>query len=165
MLEIRSATKDDLKSIMNIYKTAQDYMIASGNPTQWGRTYPTRELIQSDINKGVCFLICEADIVHGVFALFEGVEPTYEYIDGAWLNDDSYVTIHRLAGDGKVHGIFQSVIEYCKQCCSNIRVDTHNDNKTMQSLIEKHGFMKCGTIYVRDGSPRIAYQKLCTDNL
>ena len=28
----------------------------------------------------------------------------------------------------------------------------------MQKQIEKNGFKKCGTIYVRDGSPRIAYQ-------
>ena len=27
----------------------------------------------------------------------------------------------------------------------------------MQKQIEKSGFKKCGTIYVEDGSPRIAY--------
>ena len=42
---------------------------------------------------------------------------------------------------------------------SNIRVDTHADNKTMQRLIEKNGFTKCGTIYVKNGTARIAYQR------
>ena len=40
--------------------------------------------------------------IHGVFALFEGAEPTYAHIEeGEWLNDEPYVTIHRLAGDGQ----------------------------------------------------------------
>lgn len=43
--------------------------------------------------------------IHGVFALFDGAEPTYAHIEeGEWLNDEPYVTIHRLAGDGRVHG-------------------------------------------------------------
>jgi RimJ/RimL family protein N-acetyltransferase len=41
----------------------------------------------------------------------------------------------------------------------NIRIDTHRDNAIMQHLLEKNGFVKCGIIYVEDGSPRIAYQK------
>ncbi len=31
--------------------------------------------------------------------------------------------------------------------------------KTMQRLIEKNGFIKCGTIYVKNGTARIAYQR------
>ena len=35
--------------------------------------------------------------IHGVFALFDGAEPTYAHIEeGEWLNDEPYVTIHRL---------------------------------------------------------------------
>ena len=30
----------------------------------------------------------------------------------------------------------------------------------MQHILEKNGFVSCGTIYVADGSPRIAYQKV-----
>ena len=28
----------------------------------------------------------------------------------------------------------------------------------MQRLLEQNGFVRCGTIYIWDGSPRIAYQ-------
>ena len=96
--------------------------------------------------------------IHGVFALFDGAEPTYAHIEeGEWLNDEPYVTIHRLAGDGRVHGLFQCAAEHCKLLSPNVRVDTHANNTTMQRLIEKSGFKKCGIIHVRDGSPRIAY--------
>lgn len=144
---------------MRIYESAQDFMISSGNPTQWGRTYPAKELIEQDIETGVCHVICDNDVPHGVFALFSGDEPTYSYIEnGEWLNDYEYVTVHRIASDGAVKGIFKSAIDYCKGICDNIRIDTHKSNIIMQKLIEKNGFEKCGIVYVRDGSPRIAYQ-------
>lgn len=158
-MHIRKAEPDDLNEIMVIYKIAQDFMIESGNPNQWGHFYPTEELIKKDIDKKMSYLICDDDGPHGVFALFDGLEPTYQYIEnGEWLNDNPYVTLHRIASDGKVHGIFRCAINYCKSISDNIRIDTHKRNEIMQKQIEKNGFEKCGTIYVADGSPRIAYQ-------
>ena len=151
--------RDDFDRIMEIYRYAQDFMIQSGNPDQWGHSYPDPELIKSDIREKKCMIICDEKSIHGVFALFEGKEPTYQTIeDGSWLNEEPYVTIHRLAGDGQVHGLFQCAADYCKGIALNVRIDTHANNKTMQRQIEKNGFKKCGTIYVEDGSPRIAYQ-------
>lgn len=125
MLNIRNATTEDLEQIMKIYRYAQDYMIASGNPTQWGHFYPDEELIKSDIDKKVCKVIYDEYRIHGVFALFHDADPTYEHIeDGNWLNDEPYLTIHRLAGDGQVHGLFSCVLNYCKDISSNIRADT-----------------------------------------
>jgi hypothetical protein len=158
-MNIRKAKMNDLDTIMAIYGIAQDFMIKSGNPDQWGHEYPPRELIEKDIESEVCHLVCDGEDIHGVFVLFEGSEPTYEYIEnGEWLNDDEYVTVHRIAGDGKAHGIFTCAIAYCKGISDNIRIDTHKSNAVMQKLIERNGFRNCGTIYVRDGSPRIAYQ-------
>jgi hypothetical protein len=155
---IRKAEISDLTKIMKIYRTAQDFMIESGNPNQWGHFYPKRDLIKEDIIKGNCYLVCDDAGPHGVFALLNGNEPTYEYIEnGNWLNDDEYVTIHRIASDGTAHGIFRCAINYCKNVSNNIRIDTHKNNLIMQSLIEKNGFCRCGRIYVADESPRIAY--------
>lgn len=158
MMIIRKARIEDLAHIMEIYRQAQDFMIESGNPTQWGHSYPSEELIRKDISNGVCHLICDDEGPHGVFALFCGDEPTYQYIEnGEWLNDDVYVTVHRIASDGKVHGIFDYGIQYCKGISDNIRIDTHKSNIVMQKLIERNGFEECGIIYVADGSSRIAY--------
>lgn len=159
-MHIRKARMDDLNLIMDIYRTAQDFMIESGNPNQWGHFYPSEELVKEDIDNAISYLICGDDNdPHGVFVLIVGLEPTYQHIEnGSWLNDDDYVTLHRIASDGKVHGIFQSAIDYCKSISDNIRIDTHSNNVIMQKQIEKNGFEKCGTIYVREGSPRIAYQ-------
>ena len=68
---VREAEDEDLDEIMKIYRIAQDNMIKSGNPTQWGHFYPSLELIKEDISRGVCHVICEDEIC-GVFALIEG---------------------------------------------------------------------------------------------
>ena len=158
-MEIRKAVPADLDAIMEIYGTAQEFMIRTGNPTQWGRLYPTARLLETDIAQGVCFVLTQNGVIHGVFVLRFGEEPTYRVIEnGAWPNDGPYVTIHRIASDGKVHGVFRAAADYCGSFSDRIRVDTHENNRVMQRRIEACGFVKCGTIYVADGSPRIAYQ-------
>ena len=158
-MHIRKARIDDLKNIMEIYGIAQDFMIESGNPNQWQHRYPAEDLIREDIDSEVCHLVFEGEFPHGVFALLSGDEPTYQYIEnGEWLNDKPYVTIHRIASDGRIRGIFDCAVDYCRSFCDDIRIDTHESNLIMQRLIEKKGFRRCGTIYVADGSPRMAYQ-------
>ncbi|MBO7401014.1 MAG: N-acetyltransferase [Clostridia bacterium] len=159
MLKVRKAVPKDFERIMQIYEYARGFMIRSGNPRQWGRGYPSPELVQTDIREGYCMAVYDEDGVHGAFALISGEDPTYARIEGgAWLNSGPYVTIHRIAGDGKTHGIFKCAADFCKSFAQNIRIDTHADNKIMQRRIESNGFVKCGTIYIADGSPRIAYQ-------
>lgn len=158
-MNVRNATETDLEEIMNIYEIAQDFMIKNGNPTQWGKNYPDKPLVISDIKDNKCKVIYDEIGIHGVFALFDNIDPTYINIEnGTWLNDEPYLTIHRIASDGKVHGVFESASNFCKQISNNIRIDTHHNNLIMQGLIEKNGFVKCGIIYVADGNARIAYQ-------
>lgn len=159
MLQIRAAKRGDLKRILEIYRIARDFMISYGNDIQWGHKYPEEDTIKADVRLGQSFVVCEGDIIHGVFVLFKEEEPTYRVIDdGAWPNDEPYITIHRVASDGEKNGIFSCIMEYCKARSANIRIDTHEKNIPMQKAIMKEGFQRCGIIYVRDHSPRIAYQ-------
>jgi RimJ/RimL family protein N-acetyltransferase len=156
---IRPAKYEDLDTIMDIYAIARKYMADNGNATQWPDSYPDRELLIKDIQSEQLFVYMENNKIHGTFAFIIGPEATYSYIEnGAWKNENPYGTIHRVAGDGVVTGVFSQCLDFCKQRISNLRIDTHSDNYTMQHLIEKNGFEKCGVIYVRDGTPRIAYQ-------
>ena len=157
-LLIRKAEMPDLDRIMEIYGHAREQMRASGNPNQWGYTYPEEDLIREDIKEAYCHVICD-EAIHGVFVVTDGPDETYKVIEnGKWLNNEPYVVIHRIAGDGQVHGILKSAIDHCRNLSSNIRIDTHEDNAKMRHLIEKNGFIRCGIIYVRDHSQRIAYQ-------
>ena len=159
MLQIRKAEPEDFDVIMSIYRIAQDFMISTGNPNQWKHTNPTPEQVKKDMADGICHVMYDENGIHGVFALLLENDSIYDYIeDGSWLNDEPYVTIHRIAGDQTVHGILECAVEYAKKFGDNIRIDTHHDNKVMQGAIAKNGFKRCGIIYLRNGDPRIAFQ-------
>lgn len=158
---IRLAEEVDLEDILNIYAKAREFMRNTGNPTQWGDNFPEKDLLVSDIKQRQLYVFVEDNIIHGVFAFIVGEDSTYNVIeDGEWLSDDLYGTIHRIASDGKVKGVFERVVLFCFDKINHLRIDTHHNNKVMQHLIEKSGFIKCGIIYVSDGSPRIAYEKM-----
>lgn len=158
----RGATRSDLGTILKIYEDARARMAQDGNPSQWGSGYPPEELLQEDIDSNRLFLCVHNGEVEAVFAFILGEDPTYRQIeDGAWINEAlPYGTIHRLASAGLHHGIAAKVIAWCAERSDSLRADTHADNKIMQHLLEKNGFVRCGIIHVADGSPRIAYQRL-----
>lgn len=159
-MNIRLATYDDLEEIRNIFVVAKTKMVNDGNLEQWKDIdYPfcyTKE----DIDKGQCYVI-ENDNKELVatFVYIIGEDPTYSYIEGKWLNNNKYGTIHRIASNNKEKHIFKTVLDYVLSSGIDIRIDTHKNNKKMKHLIEKNGFTYCGIIYVRDGTPRLAYQK------
>ena len=157
---IRLAETKDLDAIARVYDAARAYMAASGNPHQWGDSgYPHRELLEKDIEKRRLYVIEENGAVHAVFAFMLGDDPTYCYIeDGQWPNQKPYGTIHRIASDGQIKGMFTKAFSFCRSQIDEIRIDTHRDNKTMQHVVTKHGFKRCGIIYLENGDPRIAYQ-------
>ena len=70
----------------------------------------------------------------------------------------SWMLRRRLCGS-LVICIFISIMEFCFSHDTNIRIDTHRDNKIMQHNILKHGFTYCGIIYLLSGDERLAYQK------
>ena len=55
-MEIRQATKADYLEIASIYTRAREYMKETGHPTQWKNTYPTEEIILSDIDPDVSII-------------------------------------------------------------------------------------------------------------
>ncbi len=154
------AKEADLPRIMEIYDIAKAYMRASGNPNQWNGAYPDPETLRTDMEKQRLYVYKKNGRIHGVFMLLLEEEPTYAYIeDGSWREEAPYGTIHRLAGDGEVKGLFAKCVAFCEKKVPYLRADTHFDNHTMQHLLEKNGFERRGIIYLKNGDPRIAYQK------
>jgi hypothetical protein len=145
---------------MAIYAYARIQMKKNGNPNQWGDCRPSIETIKTDISRHNSFLITKDDEICGVFTFMIGRDSTYAVIEnGNWLNDEPYGVIHRIASNGRCSGIMDFALNYCESQIDNIRIDTHQDNKIMQHILEKHQYIKCGIIYADDATPRIAYQK------
>lgn len=160
-ITIRKSTHADINDIADIYVKAREFMRKSGNPTQWADGYPTDIDVTRDIENGTGYVGVnrKGDIVMA-FAFIVGDDPTYNVIeDGQWLDNELYGTIHRLGSDGTIGGVFQTCVDFCSSIIGNLRLDTHRDNKPMLGAVSKLGFTRCGIIYCRDGSPRIAFQK------
>ena len=158
---IRKAVKADLVYLYKIAKTARAYMRESGNANQWEEKYPDVYLPE-DIERGQLYVLTDNEgVPHAFFAFAVGEDPSYRTIDGAWLNDRPYGTIHRIASDGTIKGVMRQCLEFCQRICPNIRADTHDENKTMRHLLEKYGFAQCGYVNLekQEGDTlRIAYQ-------
>lgn len=156
---VRHTTLSDLDRIMKIYDGAKAFMARCGNPSQWRPAYPSRDLLVVDIKAHNSYVIEKDGLVVGVFSFIIGPDPTYGVIDGKWIDNTPYGTVHRIASAGGVSGIADVCFDFCFSLISHVRIDTHADNAPMLRCIRRHGFHYCGIITIADGSPRLAFEK------
>jgi hypothetical protein len=156
-LKIRHAELTDLEEIEAIYSYARAFMAENGNTTQWKDGYPQRAMLEADIEKENLYVVLNDAEICGVFLFVIGEDPTYTYIEGKWPSSDTYGTIHRIASDGTHKGVMQLCVDFCRTICPHIRIDTHEKNQTMRNALTRLGFSYCGTIYIEDGTPRMAF--------
>ena len=164
-MEIRGSEEKDFERIMKLYADARRFMAEHGNERQWGLTnWPPEALIHEDIKAGKSYVCVEEGELAAVFYLDQGkdIEPCYRNIqDGAWIEDSPYGVVHRIAAAEAVKGAGSFCINWALKQCGHLRIDTHGDNKVMQNLLKKLGFIYCGVIYVEeDNDPRLAYEKI-----
>lgn len=166
-MKFRKSLEKDVKSIMKIINQAQRYLKLQGID-QWQNGYPNEKTIQNDIKNDESYILeKEGEILATTMITFSG-ESTYNLIQGKWLlNNEKYATIHRLAVDNmyKGKGLASQIIKQVEKVClkegiNSIRVDTHEDNISMQKMLKKNNFKYCGVIYLEDNSKRIAFEKL-----
>ena len=158
--QVRKAQFADLTKIEEIYAYARQFMAETGNPHQWGNNTPSHEQLVADIDQQLLHVLEDAQGIHGSFYFYIGPDPTYCVIEqGSWQSDTPYGTIHRIAGDGS-GGVLAAAVSYAASQIGHIRIDTHQDNIVMQKALSKQGFEKRGIIYIEDGTPRIAYDKI-----
>ncbi len=162
-MDIRKTKLSDLPRVMELYARARQFMRDNGNPHQWAdRLWPPEDLIRRDIEAGKSYICRENSKVVGVFYFDFGhrIDPTYARIEnGAWIGNEDYGVVHRIASGSKGVGSF--CIRWALAQCGHLRIDTHADNLPMRNLLQKLGFIPCGTIYVNEGrDPRVAYERI-----
>lgn len=178
---IRRATEADLPEMRRVFDAARAYMAAiadglvlayeikclmpraymaaQGNLNQWEPGYPTDEVLRGDMARGGLHVLADDTGIYGAFAFLTGDDPTYAEIDGAWLSDRPYATVHRVASDGTHRGVFAEVMAFAMAMQPHLRIDTHAQNLPMQRQIERFGFRYCGVIQCRNGA-RMAFERV-----
>lgn len=162
---IKEANPDDAQVIMQLVDVARRTMHENGNPDQWPVGYPSSAVIDDDLQRGDCYIVCDtAGKVVGSFVFRQGPDPSYGHIyEGKWLDDSMpYYVIHRVTSLPAARGVFSAIVSYCIQHSDNLHIDTHRDNHIMRHLVEKYGFTYCGIIHLSRarGAERLAYQLL-----
>ena len=158
---IRKSAAGDLPEMLRLAEAGRATMRSTGNMEQWTNGYPSPTDFADDIAKGISHIVENEGKPVATFAFMPSPEPTYLKIyEGAWLNDEPYHVVHRLASLPQHKGVFDFVIGFCEEKADNIRIDTHADNVIMRHLLDKHGFIYCGIVYMQNGDERVAYQKV-----
>jgi ribosomal protein S18 acetylase RimI-like enzyme len=163
------AVKEDLQSIMRLVHDAQAYL-ASKQIDQWQDGYPDKGRILNDILNGESYIVKnEENQAIGTTMFTTHPESTYERIEGGWLTDkkNRYGVIHRMAvaASARKQGVAKFIFKNCEEALKEMRVDsmridTHEENETMQGLLKNLGYTYCGVIYLESGGKRLAYEKL-----
>jgi len=164
-LTFRQAIPEDTEEIWNILQQAIILRREQGSD-QWQDGYPNLEVIRSDVEKRSGHVLLDEEKVIGYVAILINDEPQYARIEGAWLSDDDFVVLHRVAisqsylGRGLAKVIMRFVEDFAlKNNIYSIKGDTNFDNNAMMRTFESVGYVYCGEVYFR-GSARRAYEKL-----
>ncbi len=158
---IRNAALADLPRVLDIYDSARRFMRSRGNTVQWSDGYPSEALLRADVAAGQLYVMEDMGGVYAVFAFIIGEDPTYQVIEGAWLdNRTPYGTLHRLGSDGTHTGVLSDAVDWAWARIRHLRADTHEDNHPMRRCLEHAGFVYTGVITVTDHTPRRAYEKI-----
>ena len=158
----RQAQIGDLEAIWQIILYAKETMRQRGSQ-QWQDGYPFRETIAQDIALCYGYVVEEQGEVIAYMAISGDGEPTYQKIEGAWLDEAPYIVIHRMAVSPKGKGLGSYLIQVAEKTAGfkgigSVRVDRYFDNDVMKHILQKQGYIYCGIIEVRDGK-REAFQK------
>lgn len=167
--KFEKARMDQVDAIWKILSDAILRRKADGS-NQWQDGYPNVNVVQSDIEHGLGYVVTSDECVVAYCALIFNNEPAYADIEGAWLSDGEFLVLHRVAvaqdylGKGSTKYILKAIEAVAMEHqVFSIRADTNFDNAAMLALFEKNGYAYRGEVYFR-GSPRKAYEKVLREN-
>ena len=153
-LTFRKAKLEDLIQIKEVYNYAYNHMKDEGNVNQWSDYISFEIGVINYINNNCFYVVVDENEIVGFFALIYGIDVTYNDIrNGNWVNNNEYVTIHKIAVKYYQRKIASKILAYIiekikKEDINNIRIDTHKDNISMQTFLNKNGFIHCGEISI-----------------
>ena len=169
-MEFILAQKEHLEEMCRITAEAKAQLRRLGLD-QWQKGYPSREIWEEDIRNQMAWLAVEEGKVLGVFAFQTTQDVSYGEIDGKWLTDGAYASMHRVCvseeskGKGVAGKMFAQGFAMAEKLgFGSVRIDTHPGNMPMQRALGKAGFLPCGTIHLKggseDGDARVAFERV-----
>lgn len=161
----RKAVLNEAHEIWEILQSAIARRKEDGS-TQWQNGYPNLETVEEDISFGKGFVLINENNLVAYCAISKNDEPAYEQIDGAWLTNEVYLVIHRVAVSQKFlnMGFAKEIIRQSENFALengifSVRIDTNFDNFAMLRICEQLEYQYCGIVQMHD-SDRKAFEKI-----
>lgn len=167
MISIEKASINNLEKLYAITKNCAKHMIDQGI-FQWNNDYPSREILQLDIELQQIWKLTVENTIIGIVVLSEIEDEEYKTVK--WLtNNNQNLYIHRLAidpifqGKGYAQKLMIFAENYAREHQYNsIRLDTFSQNKRNQEFYKKRNYVKLESIYFHEQSefPFYCYEKV-----
>jgi predicted amidohydrolase/GNAT superfamily N-acetyltransferase len=150
-LIIEKGNSKDLDMLFDIYQKGKADLEQKGI-FQWTNNYPTRSIIQSDLEKGVLYVLKNGLEILGAINISEEQEPEYE--QETWAFDSTKIlVIHRLVVDPvkQRNGYARKLMNFAEGYAvengySTIRLDAYSQNKRVIEFYEKRSYVICGSV-------------------
>lgn len=166
-MTIKKAVAIDLESIYFNTKSCAEQLINQG-VFQWNEAYPSKEIIQKDIELKQLWKLAINDKVIGSIVLTEIEDADYKDVN--WLTENSQnLYIHRLAihpnfqGEGYAQKLMDFAENYAsKNNYNSIRLDTFSQNKRNQIFYKKRNYIQLDAIFLPNQStyPFYCFEKV-----
>ena len=176
-MRFRKTSESDIDAAYEVIEQARG-RIASLGIDQWQNGSPNRALLEGDVARGEAYVVEDDGAIAGNVMLTCAEEGCYNDIDGTgWLTDckpgePTYLVVHRFAvGDGALgKGVAKLMLSEAEDMARSlgkrsVRIDTHEGNIPMRTLLSKCGYSECGVVILdvedREATlERIGYEKL-----
>lgn len=162
-MELRKATVGDINNIMQVFEEARQAQRSAGF-RQWEDGYPSIEVLKSDIDHNIGYVLDDNGKTAGYVAIGLN-DAEYDRHPELWDVDKTYVVFHRIALSDEYRGKgFSSVLfdlaeaEGRRLGVGSVRIDTGLQNKAMQFILAKRNYTNlqaCDFVWGR----RLAYEK------
>ena len=141
----------DLEQLFTVYINGKKELEKNGI-YQWVDSYPTKEIIENDITKGVLFVLKNGTEIIGAINISEEQEPEYQSIN--WEFDNSKVlAVRRLVINPKHQrkGYAQKLMDFAENFAeennySSIRLDAYSQNERVINFYKKREYFIRGNV-------------------
>ena len=149
---IQLAKSSDLTELVQVFKDAKNHLDQQ-HIFQWTNTYPSKKIIEKDLNDKTLFVLKKGFYVIGAVTLNEFQDAEYQAID--WeFGGEKVLVIHRLVVDPvfQRNGYAKKIMDFAERFAkenqyNSIRLDTYTHNKISFEFYKKRDYVLCGEVF------------------
>ena len=151
-MKVEKAIEKDLDQLYQVIRCCAQHLIKNG-VFQWNETYPSKEILQKDIDLQQIWKLEENNLIVGLIVLTEIEDKEYKNVQWKTKNGNN-LYVHRLAVHPKFQGrgFAQKLMDFAesyaiKNKYNSVRLDTFSQNNRNLKFYKKRNYAQLEEIY------------------